>query len=182
VRFHSRTLTCATLLVSLLTGACGRDRGTRASGSSDVKFSARDSTRILGAGDIQISSVDTTLELALVGDTVIAGLGSRVLNEIRDKTDTGAATGNDLGSKIEKIVKNTVADAMSHQFLVPVAAIKDIQYANGTLQFFGRNGSKMRLFDNSRQGGKRVSETFSADDAQRFIDAFVARKTGRQAM
>jgi hypothetical protein len=181
VRFHSRSLACATLLMSLITAACGRDR-PRASGARDVKFSARDSTRILGAGDIQIASVDTTLELALVGDTVIAGLGSKVLNEIRDKTDTTRATGNDLGSKIESMVKSTVADALSHQILIPVSAIQDVQYTNGSLQFFGRNGSKMRLFDSSRQGGRRVSETFTADDAQRFIDAFVARKAGRQAM
>ena len=181
MRFHARRLICVTLLMSLGAAACGRDRGSRASGARDVKVSAR-ATRMLGAGDIQITSVDTTLELALVGDTVIAGLGAKVLAEIRDKTDTAAVTGNDLGSNIEKIVKNTVADALSHEFLIPVAAIRDIQYANGMLQFFGRDGSKMRLFDSSRHGGKRVSETFSPDDAQRFIDAFVARKTGRQAM
>src|SRR5262245_61528012 len=97
--------------------ACG-DTKTRVTGGRDrsnATFAARDTTRKLGPGDVLIVNADSSIELGLYGDSIITGFGTKVMNEIRDKTDTGAVSGSGFAASIEKMVKNSVASAMSHQ-------------------------------------------------------------------
>jgi hypothetical protein len=159
---------------SLLTAACFGDRSSGR--TRDVRFSSRDSTRTLGPGDVQIASIDSTIELAIIGDTVFTGLGKKVLDEVRQKTDTAAVAGNGFAAGIEKMVKSTVANALGSQLLIPVSSIEDVRYNDGRLQMIGRDGGRMRFFENSRSNGRRVSDSFNPDDAERFIKAFRARK------
>lgn len=161
--------------------ACGhsdRSSDSAAGGVAvgDVKFAARDSSRILGPGDVQIASTDSAVEVGIFGDTIVGGLGRKVLDRVQSETDTTAVKGNGLGASIEKLVKKNVADALSHQLLFPISQISDVRYEDGSLQFYGNNGSKMHVLENSN--GKNNHSTFTEADAARFIAAFKARKAG----
>lgn len=167
------------LAAPFLFGAC-RHHDSGDAIKSDVvgaKFAARDSARVLGPGDVQIVSTDSAVELAIVGDTVIGGLGTKVLDKVRGETDTSAVKGNGFGANIEKMVKQNVADALSHQMLVPVSSIRDVTYEDGTLHFTSNSGSNMHVFESSSNGSHNHT-TFDEADAKRFIAAFDARKRG----
>ena len=169
-----RMLGVIVMTLSFLFGCSHRDRDN-SSGIADAKFSARDTTRILRPGDVQIASTDSAVELAIVGDTIVAGLGRKVLDEVRVKTDTADVAADGFAASIEKAVKSSVASALSHQLLFPVADVSDVKSEDGKLVFYARNGSRMHMFEGSSRG-KRTHQTFSDADAQRFIAAFKARK------
>lgn len=162
------------IAIPFLAAACGRnDSKTNISGAS---FTARDTTRALGPGDIRIANSDSSFELALIGDSLVTGFGSRVLREIDEKTDTTKVEGSGLAAGIEKLVKGTVANAMSHELKFPLRDISDVKYEDDRLVFYGKDGKQMKLFENTETDHKKVSETFPAADAQRFVAAFKAKK------
>jgi hypothetical protein len=168
------------LMTPMVVVACGDSSNvrvtTRTSDKSNATFAARDTARKLGPGDVLIANSDSSFELGLYGDSIITGFGARVLNEIRGKTDTAAVSGNGIAAGIEKMVKSTVADAMGHQVKYAVADVQDVRFEDGKLQFFWKDGSRMRLFENTTQDKKPVSQTFNPADAQRFVAAFKAHK------
>ena len=124
---------------------------------------------------MEIASTDSAVELAIIDDTIVAGLGAKVPDQVRDQTGTSEVTGDGLAAGIEKVVKGSVASALSHQLLFPMADVGDVKIEDGKLVFYGRNGSRMRLFESSSRGaGNR--QTFSDVDIQRFTAAFKARK------
>src|SRR4051812_44573844 len=101
---NSRRLALVAALVaaSSFTAAC-RDHDVDIDGG-DVKhasFAKRDSSRALGAGDIRVATTDSMLEVALVGDSVIAGLGAAARNKIKAATDTNAVSGTGIGASLE---------------------------------------------------------------------------------
>jgi hypothetical protein len=166
------------LVIPLLLAACrhrDRDRDGSSVAGANAKFEARDTARVLHAGDVQIASTDSAVELAIFGDTIVAGLGKKVLDKVRGETDTASVTGTGLAASIEKSVKSSVASALSHQLLFPLADVSDVKDEGGRLVFYAKNGSKMHLFESSSRG-KENNQTFSEADAQRFIAAFKARK------
>jgi hypothetical protein len=170
-------LSVAALIAPLVLAACGdHDVEVRKSaGADNVKFVGRDSNRVIGPNDIQISSADTAVELAIVGDTIVAGLGKTVRDKVSQKTDTNAVSGNGFAAGIEKMVKSSVANAMNHEVLIPVSEISDVRYEDGGLRFYGKDGGKMHVFENSHNG-KEGTSAFNEADAQRFIAVFKARK------
>jgi len=146
---------------------------------SHATLAPRDTIRALGPGDVRIATVDSTLELALVGDTIVTGLGTKVMDKIREKTDTSDLTGDGLSATIQRAVKGSVAKAMDHEIHYPIADISDVRFEDGGLRFYRTDGAKMHVFENSRVNGKNVAEAFRPEDAQRFISAFHARKASR---
>ena len=166
-----------TILASSLVASCGRhDVEVSSMGvAATAKFASRDSTRTLGPGDVRIASTDSAVEVAIVGDTIVAGLGKKVLDEVRSKTDTAVVAGDGFAASIEKAVKSSVATALSHEMLLPVIDVSDVRSENGKLVFYARNGSKMHMFESSSRN-RSGRQTFSDGDAQRFISAFRARK------
>src|SRR5215216_3538759 len=165
------------LAAMVFAAACHRDRQDDAGLNLDeASFVARDTSRVLREGDLRIMTSDSSIELALVGDSIMTGLSQQVLNKIHDKTDTTAVAGNGRGATIEKMVKSTVAKTVNRELHYPIAAISDIRYEDGELRFFADNGSRMRLFESARVNGRRLSEAFNPADARRFVDAFHARK------
>ena len=167
--------------VSLTLSACSGDASDhelQKTSARDARFVARDSNRVPGPGDVQIVSTDSAVELGIFGDTVVAGLGRKVLDKVRNETDTAVVKGSGFGADLEKFVKKNVADALSHQVLFPIAEISDVRYADGSLQFYGNGGAKMHVFESSSKERSNTS-TFTEPDAQRFIAAFKARKDHR---
>jgi hypothetical protein len=161
----------------LVLGACHSDR-------SEVRvrnpgFTNRDSTRVLGPGDIRIVSVDSAIELSLVGDTVMTGLAAKALAKVKTETDTGAVAGSGFSAKLEKMIKSSVASALTKELTFPVAAVSDVRFEDGRLQLLDNSGKRMASFggsDSTSRGGK-----FAPADAQAFIAAFRARKASPAA-
>ncbi|MDB4899056.1 MAG: hypothetical protein JWN53_864, partial [Gemmatimonadetes bacterium] len=127
----------------------------------------------LQTGDVRIVDVDSTVDLALVGDTITTGLSQKTVARVRRETDTATVTGEGLGASIEKIVKSTVGSAIGTRVAFPVATVKDVRYEDGRL-LFDWNGKPLRLFGTARVNGKPI--TWRPEDAQRFIDAVHARQ------
>jgi hypothetical protein len=162
---------------------CHRDRGKSAeveksAESLDPSLASHDSTRTLGPGDIRIENADSTIELALIGEKIVTGLGTKVIDKVKRATDTAAVTGTGFGSSIERMVKSTVQTAMSKEVTFPLASFQDVRYEGGRLEFYGTDGKKSRFFQDSHEKGKPISETFRPADAERFVAAFHARKHG----
>jgi hypothetical protein len=168
--------TLATSLVLVVACHHDRDRDEKQEEASEATFAPRDSLRKLGPGDVRIATVDSTLELALVGDSIVTGFGSKVMDKVREKTDTSGITGDGLSATIQRAVKGGVAKAMDHEIHYPITDISDVRFEDGGLRFYGTDGRKMSVFENSHINGRKVSESFSPEDAQRFISAFHARK------
>jgi hypothetical protein len=163
----------AALAASLLVVSC--DRSSR-SDAPNVSLASRDSARTLGPGDVRITNVDSAVEIAVIGDSIVAGFGPRTLEQIRQGTDTSAVTGSGFGADIEKFVKRTVAGALDHEIKFAVADVSDVRYEDGTLRFYNTDGTRMKMFQSMKISNKPVSETFSEHEAERFIAAFRARK------
>ena len=157
----------------LCLAACGGGHDIEVNGSKvdDAQLVKRDSSRALGPGDIRIASTDSALEVAIVGDSLVAGLGAKVANAL----DTTKAGGG-LGASIEKMVKSTVASALDHEIELPLSQISDVQADGGRLIFFDKDGKRMNMFKSSGDHSDD-SKTFSPADAEAFVNAFKARKS-----
>jgi len=114
--------------------------------------------------------------LVLVGDSIVTGFGSKVIDKIREKTDTSGITGDGLSATIQRAVNGTVAKAMNHEIHYPITEISDVRFEDGGLRFYRNHGRKMSVFESSRVNGRKLSDSFHPGDAQPFITAFRARK------
>ncbi|MEO5814785.1 MAG: hypothetical protein ABIT20_05850 [Gemmatimonadaceae bacterium] len=126
-------------------------------------------------GDIRIASIDSGVDLALLGDTISGGLSAKTLNKVKHETDTAAVKGSGLGSEIERMVKGTVQGALATRINIPLSAVRDVHY-DGKKIVFDWNGKPPKAFDNVKVDKREALESFSAEDAQRFVAAVRARK------
>ena len=132
-------------------------------------------------GDIRIVSVDSGVDLALIGDSISGGLSTKTLAKVRHDTDTNAVQGSGFGASIEKMVKGSVQSALGTRVIFPLSAVNDVRYDGKRLVFDWR-GKPQTGFSHVHVDNKDVLESFSSDDAQRFVIAVRARKRalGRQ--
>lgn len=131
----------------------------------------------LGPGDLRVYNVDSTVDLVLHGDRVLAGLSPRTADRIREKMQSEASrdtTG--LGGFIAATVKQTVASAITTHVVYPVADIADMRYQDGSLVIERRDGGTTHLFGNTKVNDRNVSKSFRREDAERFIAAVRARQ------
>jgi hypothetical protein len=149
----------------LLLASCSRhrddDRPLRASAATS-------------AGDITIQTTTGELDLALVGDTISAGLAPRALAKARQATDTAHVSSTGLGGSIERLVKSSVQQAMSTRVAIPLSAVKDVRYEHGRIEFEWYE-RPTRLLDQTKVNDKPFLESFRPDDAERFVAAVRAR-------
>ena len=175
-----RNARLAVLVAAIATAACGRSHDEpAATPPADVHVARNAGTSngvaALGDGDIRITSTDGGVDLALIGDSISGGLSQQSLDKARKEIDTNTVKGTGFGADIEKMVKGTVASALSTRVAFPLSAIKDVSY-DGQRIVFDWNG-KPRLSGKMNVNNKDVLESFSAADAQRFVDAVRARKS-----
>lgn len=165
-----RSATPGLLAAALLLASCSRhgdaDRAAATTSSSSASPSA--------PGDIRIQTTANELDLALVGDTISAGLAPSALEKARQATDTARVTGTGIGGSIERLVKRSVQEGLSKRVAFPVSAVKDVRYQDGRIEFEW-NERPTRLVDQTKVNGKPFLESFRPDDAQRFVDAVRAR-------
>lgn len=170
-------LCCAAVLVS----ACSRRSTEDAREQTPVVATVRSAAEgplPLHEGDIRIVTADSGIDLALVGDTISTGLSPYALEKVRRETDTTTVQGTGMGASLEKLIKGKVAGAIGTRAGFPLSAIRDVRYESGALKF-DWVGKPVNLFTNTKVNGRPVLESFSPADAQRFVDAVRARKSGR---
>ncbi|HEX8941583.1 MAG TPA: hypothetical protein VF785_00515 [Gemmatimonadaceae bacterium] len=130
----------------------------------------------LGPGDLRIYNADSSVDLILVGDKILAGLSPKTVAKVKGELETSAShdTGG-LGGSISQIVKKSVAGAIGTHAVFPLSDIRDIRYDRNQIVFDWKDGGKHQLFGSTKVNGEKVSNTFRPEDAQRFIDAVHAR-------
>lgn len=173
-----RSLAAALVAASSFLVACGGDHDVKVNGArvEHANLTKRDSSRALGPGDIRIATTDSAVELALIGDSLVAGLGAAARNKIKTATDTNAVSGTGIGASFEKMIKSTVANALDHELQIPISEISRVEYEDGVLVFYDKKGGQMKMLNSDRD--ERKKSHFSESDANAFIAAFKA-KTSR---
>lgn len=125
-------------------------------------------------GDVRIQTTSGELDMALVGDSISAGLTPDALAKVRRETDTARVSSSGIGGSIERMVKSTVQSAVSSRVSFPVSAVKDVRYRDGAIEFEW-NERPTRLFEQTKVNGKPFLASFAPQDAERFVDAVRAR-------
>jgi hypothetical protein len=167
----------AVTAVAVFSAACRDHEKVRVKANDvNASFAKRDTTRPLGPGDLRIATTDSALEVALVGDSLIAGLGAVTRQKVSSALDTTKVNSSGLGASIEKMVKTTVAGALDHELHVALSEISDIRYEDGLLVFYDKQGKRMHVMERNGDRGHRTK--FAEQDAKDFIALFKA-KTGR---
>ena len=72
------------------------------------------------------------------------------------------------------MIKSTVAGALDHELQVPLSDISRIEYEDGGLVFYGKNGKRMSILNSNRDGRR---SRFDESAARGFIAAFKAKTT-----
>jgi hypothetical protein len=178
MRTPRRGLTLAAGAFTFVLAAC-KDTHTVRIDANNATLTRRDTTQGLGPGDLRIATTDSAIELALVGDSLVAGFGASTREQIRKATDTSTVSGTGFGASIERIVKSSVAGALDHEMHVPLSEISAVRYEDGLLVFYDRNGKRTHYFEHDRRDhGDARDSRFSESDAKAFITVFKS-KTGR---
>ena len=130
----------------------------------------------LGPGDLRIYNADSSVDLILVGDKILAGLSPKTVAKVKAELETSAERDTSgLGGSISQIVKKSVAGAIGTHAVFALSDIRDIRYEGDQIVFEWKDGGNHQLFGSTKVNGSKVSNTFRADDARRFIDAVHAR-------
>jgi hypothetical protein len=130
----------------------------------------------LAPGDLRIYNRDSTVDVILMGNSILAGLSPKTIAKVKDAVNaktSGETTG--IGGSIAQIVKTSVASAIGTHASYPLNQIRDIRYEDNTIVFEWKNGDEHELFSNTKVDGEKVSRTFAEDDAERFIAAVKER-------
>jgi len=130
----------------------------------------------LAPGDLRIYNVDSTVDLVLKGDEILAGLSPVTVAKIQRQLDTSASrdtTG--IGASISQMVKKSVAGAIGTHAAFPLSDIRDVRYDGDQIVFEWKDGSKHEVFGNTKINHERMSTSFRREDAERFVEAVKAR-------
>jgi hypothetical protein len=126
----------------------------------------------LAPGDMRIYNRDSSVDLILAGNSILAGLSPKTIAKVKDAVNektSGETTG--IGGSIAQIVKSSVASAIGTHASYPLNEIRDIRYENNTIVFEWKNGDEHEMFRDTKVDGEKVSRTFAQEDAERFIAA-----------
>lgn len=135
----------------------------------------------LAPGDARIFNQDSSVNLILRGDQLLAGLSPQMRDKIQQQivqSTSDETTG--FGAAIASVVKTTVASAIAYHAVYSVHDIRDIRYERGQILIVQNNGERVELLGNVKTDGEEISRTFSPEDAQRFVDAVRARMRERR--
>jgi hypothetical protein len=166
------------LAVFVVSRRLGFGRASRSNSPVRVQTTAPPPTDSLGRGDLRIYDADSSVDLVLMGDKVLAGLSPKTIATVKGALDSSAAKDTmGLGGSIGQIVKKSVAGAIGTHATFPVADIRNIRYEHDQIVFEWADGTSHRFFNSEvKVNGTKASKTFRPEDAQRFIEAVKARQ------
>lgn len=132
----------------------------------------------LGPGDLRIYNRDSTVDLILQGNRILAGLSPKTIAKVQadlaKPDNTKDSTG--IGNLIASTVKQTVANAIGTHMAYSLADVRDMRYEDGQIIIERKAGGDTRLFGDAKVNGEEKGKLFREADAQRFIEAVRARK------
>jgi len=149
----------------------------KVSSHNHVRVEAQAPPETLGPGDMRIYNADSSVDVVLMGDKILAGLSSKTVAKIKsglDESRSGDTSG--FGGMVSQIVKSSVAGAIGTHAVFPLADIKDIHYADGKIRVQWTDGGDRELFSGTSVNHQKVSDSFNEGDANRFVEAVRARK------
>lgn len=162
------------LAIVLVTGYVKRRFPKR---NRDLHVATSPAPDSLGPGDLRIYNTDSTIDLVLKGDKILAGLSPKMVEQIKAKLDTSASKDTSgIGASISSIVKRSVAGAIGTHAAFPLADVRDLRYVNGQVTFEWTDGRERPIFENANVNGTKASKSFREEDVQRLIAAVRARK------
>ena len=130
----------------------------------------------LAPGDMRIYNADSSVDLVLKGNEILAGLSPVMVAKIKNQLDTSASHDTSgIGASISQIVKKSVAGAIGTHAAFPLSDIRDIRYEGQQIVFDWKDGGHHQIFGGTKVNGGRVSNSFRPEDADRFIEAVRAR-------
>jgi hypothetical protein len=147
-----------------------------------VETDAPPPTAAMAPGDMRIYNVDSSVDLILQGNRILAGLSPKTVDKIKadmDHSTTGDTSG--LGGSIAQIVKKSVAGAIGTHGAFPIEAIRDIHYDGGDvgdIVIDWKDGGTHELFGNTTVNGSKLGKSFRREDAEPFVAAVKARLSG----
>lgn len=138
------------------------------------------SVALLGPGDARLFNVDTTVELVLRGDKLLAGLSPKVVERVRAEIrDAGPSDPSGIGGAIAKAVKEQVADKIDMHVAYDVRDVQDMRFEDGRVIIEWMSGKNQELFGSiqrSRDGRREDANRFHREEALRFIELVKARQ------
>src|SRR4029077_8074786 len=149
----------------------------KVSSHNHVRVEAQAPPETLGPGDMRIYNADSSVDVVLMGDKILAGLSSKTVAKIKSGLEeAGSGDTSGFGGMVSQIVKSSVAGAIGTHAVFPLAEIKDIHYADGKIRVQWTDGSDRELFSGTSVNHQKVSDSFNEADAKRFVEAVRARK------
>jgi hypothetical protein len=130
----------------------------------------------LGPGDMRLYNADSSVDVVLMGDKILAGLSAKTVAKIKGSLNDSHSDSTGLGGMISGIVKSSVAGAIGTHAVFPLSAIKDIQYDDGRIRVTWTDGGNHDLFGSTKVNNEKVSNSFNEADAKRFVAAVRERK------
>lgn len=136
---------------------------------------------VLGLGDLLITNPDSSMDLGLVGDTVLMQFGAKVRAKLRHDLDTNnIQSRNGFGAAIERAVKRKVGSALGHRLVMPLSEIDSVSLNGNKIEFAYHDRTRHGFnFDSMKNDNHSALESFRPEDARRFVDAVRARKMAR---
>lgn len=171
--------------------ACGGD--TREPAASDrsatgvglaVSTGTNDSTALAGA-DVQITSTDGAITLAVLRDSVVMQLSDSLRQSVAAKVDSsvtvdaGEGMGGAIANMVGGAVRAAVTSAMGVALRAPASEVSDLRYENGRL-FFKVKGGNVKFTTSGTASGDGAP--FAEADARRFIEAVEAAQARGPAL
>jgi hypothetical protein len=132
----------------------------------------------LGPGDMRLYNSDSTVDIVLMGDNILAGLSAKTVAKVKGSLDDSKRDSTGFGGMISSIVRSSVAGAIGTHAVFPLAEVKDIQYQDGRIRVTWTDGGNHDLFGDAKVKVDKedVSHSFNEADAKRFVAAVRARK------
>lgn len=132
-------------------------------------------TEVLAPGDMRIYSRDSSVNLVLQGDRILAGLSPRTVERVRSELKASDRDSG-LGGAIAALVKDQVSQHIGTHAVYPLSEIRDIRYESDEIVIIDSRGNTARLFNSVKVDKQPLSKSFWPEDAQRFVEAARARK------
>lgn len=133
----------------------------------------------LPPGDMRIYNADSSVDLILQGNKILAGLSPKTVAKVKDELARSANEDTSgLGGSIAAVVKKSVAGAIGTHGAFPIAAIRDIRYEGGDvgeIVIDWKDGGTHQIFGNTKVDGSKVGNSFRRVDAEPFVAAVKAR-------